>query len=210
MELHGPLVVAHAKWAVVRSLAGPGVLRDGVIQVREGSSLAASLAYRQEFLIRNCEKRSARWQGHRVPVFYPGTNFGVCTVSLSGAARAVIDAIPRYSDDWEACRTDKRDPQEAMESFHSWVKRQEKSRGTPVLGAFPAAYDAMWVQWYLHRFVGEDPFRRRAIDIKTLAMVAMGAGYRAATKRACQNTGARPAATPMSRWRTRSSRVSSS
>ena len=36
----------------------------------------------------------------------------------------------------------------------------------------------MWVQWYLHRFVGEDPFRRRAIDIKTLAMVAMGLGYR--------------------------------
>ena len=36
--------------------------------------------------------------------------------------------------------------------------------------------------WYLHRFVGDDPFRRRAIDIKTLAMVAMGAGYRATTK----------------------------
>ena len=36
----------------------------------------------------------------------------------------------------------------------------------------------MRVQWYLHHFVGEDPFRRRAIDIKTLAMVAMGSGYR--------------------------------
>ena len=40
----------------------------------------------------------------------------------------------------------------------------------------------MWVQWYLHTFVGEDPFRRRAIDIKTLAMVAKGGGYRATTK----------------------------
>ena len=48
--------------------------------------------------------------------------------------------------------------------------------------AFPASYDAMWVQWYLHRFVGDDPFRRRAIDIKTMAMVAMGAGYRATAK----------------------------
>ena len=53
---------------------------------------------------------------------------------------------------------------------------------TPVMVAFPASYDAMWVQWYLHRFVGDDPFRRRAIDIKTMAMVAMGAGYRATTK----------------------------
>ena len=30
--------------------------------------------------------------------------------------------------------------------------------------------------------VGDDPFRRRAIDVKTLAMVSMGAGYRATTK----------------------------
>ena len=48
--------------------------------------------------------------------------------------------------------------------------------------AIPAAYDAMWTQWYLRRFVGDDPFRHRAIDVKTLAMVAMGAGYRATTK----------------------------
>ena len=50
--------------------------------------------------------------------------------------------------------------------------------------AFPVAYDAMWVQWYMPRFVGDDPFRRRAINIKTLtlAMVAMGAGYRATAK----------------------------
>ena len=48
--------------------------------------------------------------------------------------------------------------------------------------AIPAAYDAMWTQWYLRRFVGDDPFRRRAIDLKTLAMVAMGAGFRATTK----------------------------
>ena len=44
---------------------------------------------------------------------------------------------------------------------------------------------AMWVQWYLHRFVGDDPFRHRAIDTKTLAMVAMGTmgtGYRATAR----------------------------
>ena len=35
---------------------------------------------------------------------------------------------------------------------------------------------------YLHRFVGDSAFRRRAIDVKTLAMVAMGKGYRRAVK----------------------------
>ena len=48
--------------------------------------------------------------------------------------------------------------------------------------ASPAANHAMWNQRYLHRFVGDDPFRRCAIDVKTLAMVGMGAGYRATTK----------------------------
>ena len=48
--------------------------------------------------------------------------------------------------------------------------------------AYPAAFDTMWVEWYLHRFVGDSPFRRRAIDIKTLAMTAMGQGYCGAVK----------------------------
>ena len=65
--------------------------------------------------------------------------------------------------------------------MHGWSARQ-RHWAYPVMVAFPASYDAMWVQWYLHRFVGDDPFRRRAIDIKTMAMVAMGAGYRATTK----------------------------
>ena len=41
----------------------------------------------------------------------------------------------------------------------------------------------MWIEWYLYRFVGDSPFRRRAaIDIKTHAMVAMGKGCRTAVK----------------------------
>ena len=83
---------------------------------------------------------------------------------------------------WEACRTDPEAPESAMRRFRSWIQHQHEAVGLPVMVAFPAAYDAMWIQWYLHRFVGDDPFRRRAIDVKTLAMVAMGAGYRATTK----------------------------
>lgn len=83
---------------------------------------------------------------------------------------------------WEACRTDPEAPESAMRRFHAWIQHQHDAVGLPVMVAFPAAYDAMWVQWYLRRFVGDDPFRRRAIDVKTLAMVAMGAGYRATTK----------------------------
>ena len=39
---------------------------------------------------------------------------------------------------------------------------------------YPAAFDAMWVTWYLHAFTSGDPFRRRCIDLKTLAMQLHG------------------------------------
>ena len=83
---------------------------------------------------------------------------------------------------WAACRAQTQEPKQAMRSFNTWVQIHAKTVGTPVMVAYPAAFDTMWVQWYLHRFVGDDPFRRRAIDVKTLAMVAMGKGYRTAVK----------------------------
>ena len=86
------------------------------------------------------------------------------------------------SEAWTACRTQTQDPERAMRSFNTWVHAHAKSLGSPVMVAYPASFDTMWVQWYLHRFVSDDPFRRRAIDVKTLAMVAMGRGYRTAVK----------------------------
>ena len=56
---------------------------------------------------------------------------------------------------WEACRAQTQDTEQALGSFHAWVERQAKTLGLPVMVAFPASYDAMWVQWYLHRFVGD-------------------------------------------------------
>ena len=49
--------------------------------------------------------------------------------------------------------------------------------------AYPAAVDAMWVTWYLHAFTSGDPFRRRCIDLKTMAMQLLGGGYANAAKR---------------------------
>ena len=55
--------------------------------------------------------------------------------------------------------------------------------GEPRLRRDPAAFDAMWVTWYLHAFTSGDPFRRRCIDLKTLAMQLLGGGYTNAAKR---------------------------
>ena len=76
---------------------------------------------------------------------------------------------------------------------------------------YPAAFDAMWVTWYLHAFTSGDPFRRRCIDLKTLAMQLLGGGYANAAKRnmpASWFSGKRDTAT--SRSKTPSSRAISS
>ena len=133
----------------------------------------------------------------------PGLNsmlsLGAAAFTADGALvdtfSANLEALPEAREDprtmrwwatqceaWTASRTQTQDPERAMRNFNTWVRAHAKILGTPVMVAYPVSFDTMWVQWYLHRFVGDDPFRRRAIDVKTLAMVAMGKGYRTAVK----------------------------
>lgn len=81
---------------------------------------------------------------------------------------------------WAACRQDPQPPAEAMQRYLAWLKALP---GTPVFVAYPAAYDFLFVYWYLIRFTGESPFSHSALDIKTFAMCLLGCGYREATKR---------------------------
>ena len=81
---------------------------------------------------------------------------------------------------WAACRKDPRPPQTAMENYLAWLKQLP---GRPVFVGYPAAYDFLFVYWYLIRFTGESPFSHSALDIKTYAMAMLRRGYRDSTKR---------------------------
>jgi hypothetical protein len=81
---------------------------------------------------------------------------------------------------WAACRTDPRPPEEAMNDYVRWLKALP---GSPVFVGYPAAYDFLFVYWYLIRFAGESPFSHSALDIKTFAMAMLGTGYRESTKK---------------------------
>jgi len=81
---------------------------------------------------------------------------------------------------WAACRANPRDPAEVMPEYVAWLKSLP---GSPVFVAYPAAYDFMFVYWYLIRFTGESPFSHSALDIKTYAMALLGKGYRESVKR---------------------------
>lgn len=81
---------------------------------------------------------------------------------------------------WASCRTNLRAPGEAMRAYVAWVKALP---GKPVFVGYPAAYDFMFVYWYMIAFAGESPFSHSALDIKTFAMAVLGTEYRESTKR---------------------------
>ncbi len=81
---------------------------------------------------------------------------------------------------WQVCRTDTKTPQQSMNDYHAWLKALPHN---PVFVGYPAAYDFMFVYWYLIKFVGNSPFSHSAIDIKTLAMALMKVDYRLASKK---------------------------
>lgn len=58
------------------------------------------------------------------------------------------------------------DPKEVMESFALWIN--EHTNGRPILISDNNGYDASWINWYFHRYVGRNPFgwsSRRIGDI---------------------------------------------
>jgi hypothetical protein len=81
---------------------------------------------------------------------------------------------------WAAARAAPRDPAEAMPAYVRWLKALP---GTPVFVAYPAAFDFLFVYWYLIQFAGESPFSFSALDVKTYAMALLKKEYRQSVKR---------------------------
>lgn len=131
----------------------------------------------------------------------PGANsmlsFGSAAFLPNGEMRdtfsANLDTLPDAAPDpgtmewwgrnpeaWAACRTDPRNPTEAMTAYVRWLR---KLPGKPVFVGYPAGYDFLFVYWYLIRFAGESPFSFSALDIKSYAMAMLGTEFRRTAKR---------------------------
>lgn len=81
---------------------------------------------------------------------------------------------------WHACRVDVQNPASALQNYLAWLKALP---GLPVFVAYPAAFDFLFVYWYMIRFTGESPFSHSALDIKSYAMAMLKKPYRESTKR---------------------------
>lgn len=113
--------------------------------------------------------------------------------TLIGTFTANLETLPGATGDpktmawwatqpaaWQACRQNMEKPEIAMPRYLAWLKALP---GRPVFVGYPAAYDFLFVYWYLIRFTGESPFSHSALDIKTYAMALLKQPYRDSTKR---------------------------
>lgn len=81
---------------------------------------------------------------------------------------------------WDACRLNCQEPSKVMHDYAHWVQYLP---GKSVFVAYPAAYDFMFIYWYLMEFVGNSPFGHNALDIRSFAMSLLKTTYKGASKR---------------------------
>ena len=67
--------------------------------------------------------------------------------------------------------------------MRSTSRPTSRRTGKPVFVGYPAAYDFMFVYWYLIRFAGRSPFSYSALDIKSYAAALLGTPFRETSKR---------------------------
>jgi hypothetical protein len=80
---------------------------------------------------------------------------------------------------WEACHINPRLAVVVMPQYVSWLKALP---GPPVFVGYPAAFDFMFITYYLYRFAGESPFSYFALDIKSYAMAVMKKDFNEVSK----------------------------
>ncbi len=68
-------------------------------------------------------------------------------------------------------------PQQAMQAFADWVEKEIREGERPILVAFNAPFDWMFVNDYFHRYLGRNPFGHEALDIKALYMGVAKVGW---------------------------------
>jgi ribonuclease T len=68
-------------------------------------------------------------------------------------------------------------PAEAMTRFERWTREQVPEPRHPILIAFNAPFDWMFVNDYFHRYIGHNPFGHTAIDLKALYMGLTGVSW---------------------------------
>jgi ribonuclease T len=114
------------------------------------------------------------------PSYYALLSIGACTVDepqrtfyteLQPDRQAFTsEAMAVNGLSLERLSTDGLPPAEAVQRFADWVEQVMPADAQPVLAAFNAPFDWMFVNDYFHRYLKHNPFGHSALDIKAYFM----------------------------------------
>jgi ribonuclease T len=125
-----------------------------------------------------------------IPGEYSLLSIGACVVGREGQSfyaelkplnrNAVPEALAVSGFDLDALERDGQDPAGAMAGFSEWVENVAEGR-VPVFVGFNAGFDWGFVNWYLHKFLGKNPFGFAPLDIKAYYMGLAGCAWQETT-----------------------------
>lgn len=127
-----------------------------------------------------------------VPGLYSMLSLGACTVEDPATAfyaelrpitdDAVPEALQVTGFDLATLVRTGDDPADAMRRFADWVAETTHA-GRAVFVGFNASFDWSFVNWYFHRYLGDNPFGIAPIDIKSFYMGLSGVAWSETTSR---------------------------
>jgi DNA polymerase III epsilon subunit-like protein len=89
----------------------------------------------------------------------------------------VLEALKVTGLSLERLEKDGQSPEDAMRCFAEWILQICGSGATPVFVGLNAPFDWSFVNYYFHRFLGENPFGFTAVDIKAYFMGLTGCSW---------------------------------
>jgi DNA polymerase III epsilon subunit-like protein len=118
------------------------------------------------------------------PADYPMLSIGACLVSDPDEGFYVELKPDRDGVDERALavsglslarlREEGLDPADALRALEAWLQRVVPNGHVPILVAFNAGFDWMFVTDYFHRYLSRNPFGHSAIDVKAYYMGMTG------------------------------------
>jgi DNA polymerase III alpha subunit (gram-positive type) len=68
---------------------------------------------------------------------------------------------------WNACREQVQPPEKVMKAYCTWL---DELPGCIIFVGYPLVFDFRFIDYYLHRFAGKNPFGFAAIDLRSFVM----------------------------------------
>ncbi len=122
-----------------------------------------------------------------IPSQYALLSVGACTVTLPRKTfyvelipdkeKAEAGATKVHGLDLEKLKQEGLPPAEAMQRLASWLAEVIPTGINPVMLAFNAPFDWMFIHDYFIRYLGHNPFGHSAVDIKAIYLGASGKSW---------------------------------